>query len=347
MTDTLAYNTSYDYMELAALLANGQMVRGHYVRVGNPNAKAAWAEHFDHTDVFASVGSFLEPDNNSTCLLPLYFDIDCPDDLPATRESALTLCQLLMDRACIPEESLDICFSGAKGFHVVVAPEVFRAFSSPYTLGLYKKLAEKASEVGVRFLDYTAYSRKKLWRLSNTRHRRSGLFKIPLRCQELREISMEGILRLAAQPRADDTFARPQVCEPAGAWFRTAITAYAGQQAHAHHPAAGKSFKRGWRMPPCLKAIEAATLPDGVRHHAYFSLARAYRRIGMHPDEILERLEAIDCRNPIRDSKYINRTIEWACAHPGVPGCNDESLRRYCRPENCFYARIKKNAVGK
>jgi hypothetical protein len=29
-----------------------------------------------------------------------------------------------------------------------VAPEVFRAFSSPYTLGLYRKLAQKAREAG-------------------------------------------------------------------------------------------------------------------------------------------------------------------------------------------------------
>jgi hypothetical protein len=347
MTDALTHSISYDYVELAALLANGKMVRGRHVRVSNPNAIVAWVERFDRTDVFTSAGSFRAPNNNSACILPLYFDIDCPNDLPATRESALTLCQLLMDRACIPEESLDICFSGAKGFHVVVAPEVFRAFSSPYTLGLYRKLAEKASEVGVRFLDYTAYSRKKLWRLSNTRHRRSGLFKTPLRYQELRDISMEGILRLAASLRPDDTFARPQVCEAAAAWFQTALAAYAGQQARAHRPATGKNFKRGWRMPPCVKAIEAAILPDGVRHHTYFALARAFRRIGMHPDEIQERLETLDCRNPIRDSDYIGRTIEWACAHPGFPGCHDASLRQYCHPDACFYIRIKKNAGGK
>jgi DNA primase large subunit len=100
-------------------------------------------------------------------------------------------------------------------------------------------------------------------------------------------------------------------------------------------------------MPPCIKAIQDAVLPDGVRHRAYLSLARFYRWIGMHPDEIREWIKVIDSRNPIRDPDYINRTIEWACAHPGLPGCNDESLRRYCRSENCFYVRIKKNAGGK
>lgn len=346
MTDTFAHSISYGYMELAALLANGKMVRDHYVRVGNPNAIAAWAERFDHTDVLASVGSFIAPNNNSACILPPYFDIACPTDLPATRESALTLCQMLMDRACVPQESLDIFFSGAEGFHVVVAPEVFRAFSSPYALGLYKKMAQKAREAGVRFLDERVYCRKRLLRLSNTRHRRSGLFKIPLRYEELREISMEGILRLAAQPRADDTFTRPQVSEPAAAWFRTAITAFAGLQAHAHRPAAGRNFKQGWRMPPCVKVVQNTVLADGIRHCAYAALARFYSWINMHPDEIRERIETLDSRNPIRDPDYVERTITWARDHPGFPGCHDESLHRYCRPENCFYVRLKNARKG-
>jgi hypothetical protein len=125
------------------------------------------------------------------------------------------------------------------------------------------------------------------------------------------------------------------------------LTASRGVQAHARRPVAGKSFKRGWRMPPCIKAIEAAALPDGVRHHAYFSLARAFRRIGMHPDEIRERLEALDIRHPIRDPDYIGRAVEWGCAHPGFPGCQDESLRWYCRPQDCFYAKLKNNTGGK
>jgi hypothetical protein len=236
-------STSYDWYELAALLANGKMVRGHYVRVNNPNAVAAWAERFDYTDVLASVGFFIVPNNNSACILHWYFDIDCPDDLSAARESALTLCLMLMDRAYVPQESLDTFFSGAKGFHIVVAPEVFRAFSSPYTLGLYKKMAQKTREAGVRFLDESVYSRKRPFRLSNTRHRRSGLFKIPLCYEELRDLSMEGILQLAAGPRPDDTLARHEVRQETAEWYRRAIAAVAGLKGHSGPTPASAKFK--------------------------------------------------------------------------------------------------------
>ena len=87
--------------------------------------------------------------------------------------------------------------------------------------------------------------------------------------------------------------------------------------------------------------IQTATLPDGARHQTHLSLARFYRHIKMHPEGIWERLETLDRRNPIRDPDYIERVIKWGCDHPGFPGCDDESLRRYCQPESCFYARLK------
>jgi hypothetical protein len=348
MTLAQAQGKSYDWHELAALLPNGKMVRGHYVRRDGSAGISAWRRRFLNTNVFGSIGSYMEPDNNAPFILPLHADIDCLDDLEAARESTLIWCEMVMDRIRLSQDNLDISFSGHKGFHVIVAPEIFRAFHSPYTLGLYRRMARRACDAGVRFLDQKVYDRKRLWRLTNSRHGKSGLFKIPLRYEELRDISVDGIRKLAANPRPDDTLATHQVCEEAAEWYRKAIAACAQSQTTSRpHATTGKTFRKGWRMPPCIKTTQETTLPDGIRHSAYAALARFYRWIDMHPDEIRERIEALDSRNPIRDSDYIGRTIEWACAHPGFPGCNDESLRRYCRPENCFYVRIKKNAVGK
>jgi len=347
MTDTLAHSTSYDYMELAALLANGKMVRNHYVRKDDPAKTSQWRRRFHNTDVLSSIGFLREPNNSSACILPMHFDIDCLDDLEAARGSTITLCEMLMDRIRLSQDNLDIAFSGNKGFHVVIAPEIFRAFYSPHTLELYRRMARRARDAGVRHLDESVYTRRRLWRLTNSRHGRSGLFKVPLRYEELRDIGIDGIKKLAANPRPDNTLARHQVCEEAAEWYRKAIAVVAGLKVHSGRTKANRKFRRGWRMPPCIKAIEAAILPDGLRHHAYFALPRAYRAIGMHRDEIRERLEALDSRNPIRDSDYIGRTIEWACAHPGFPGCDDESLRRYCHPESCFYHRLKNARDGK
>ncbi len=342
MTNTLANSMSYGYIELAALLPNGKMVRGHYVRKGDYTGISGWRRRFLNTNVFGSVGIYMEPNNNSPFILPMHFDIDCPDDLEAARRSALTLCEMLVDRIRLSQDNLDIAFSGHKGFHISVAPEIFRAFHSPYTLGLYRRMARRARDAGVCHIDESIFTRKRIWRLANSRHSKTGLFKTPLSYEELRDIGIDGIKALAANPRPEDSLARHQVCEEAVEWYRRALAVSAKLDANSKRQVGGsKKFRNGWQTPPCVRLIQKTTLPDGIRHHAYATLAKFWRWINMHPDEIRERIEALDKRNPIRDPDYIPRTVGWACTHPGFAGCDDESLRRYCRPEKCFYAKIK------
>ncbi|MDI6450457.1 hypothetical protein [Anaerobaca lacustris] len=344
MTNIFANSMSYGYIELAALLPNGKMVRGHYVRKGDYTGISGWRRRFLNTNVFGSVGIYMEPNNNSPFILPMHFDIDCPDDLEAARRSALTLCEMLMDRIRLSQDNLDIAFSGHKGFHISVAPEIFRAFHSPYTLGLYRRMARRARDAGVCHIDESIYTRKRIWRILLSRHSKSGLFKIPLSYEELRDISIDGIKKLAANPRPEDSLARHQVCEEAVEWYRRALAVSAKLDGGSRgQVSTTKPFRDGWRMPPCIKAIQEVTLPDGIRHQTYLSLARFYRYIGMHPDEIHEQIEALDGRHPIRDPDYIERTVAWASDHSGFPGCDDESLRQYCRPEKCFYAKLKNN----
>jgi hypothetical protein len=218
---------------------------------------------------------------------------------------------------------------------------VFGAFYSPDTLGLYRRMARRAREAGVRCVDLSVYSHRRLWRLACSRNGKSGLFKIPLTYEELRDIGIDGIKRMAVRPRPEETLARHTACQEATEWYRRALAAYSRLKARSRQTRVIKKFRRGWRMPPCIKAIQAATLPDGTRHQTYLSLARFYNYIGMHPEELRERLEDLDVRHPIRDPDYIERAVVWGCDHPGFPGCDDDSLRRHCRPEECFYARLK------
>jgi hypothetical protein len=132
-----------------------------------------------------------------------------------------------------------------------------------------------------------------------------------------------------------------QVCQAAVEWYKRAIAVFTELQRSCGRTVTGTKFTQGWRTPPCIKAIQQSVLPDGVRHQTYLSLARFFRWIRMHPDEIRERIEDVDNRNPIRDPAYIERTVKWACEHPGFPGCSDDSLHRHCHQGSCFYATLK------
>jgi len=150
------------------------------------------------------------------------------------------------------------------------------------------------------------------------------------------------IAGLAKNPRGDDSFASCEFCQATADWYREAISVLEKQSKTFSKPRQmNLDFKQGWRIPPCIKAIEDATIPDGIRHPLYVELSRFYAWLKAHPDEMLERIQKIDSRNPIRDPDAIERTIKWGCEHPGFPGCANENLRKYCKKEICFYAKLK------
>jgi hypothetical protein len=333
---------TYNWIELAALLNDGTMVRNQYARIGDDQAIGTWRNRFANTNIFSSVGIYTRPSYDAKFVAPIFFDIDSADDLQGARVSALMLCEMLMSRAFIPQDGLDIYFSGNKGFHILIPCELFDAFYSPHTLELYRRMAEKAEEGGVQFLDKGVYTNKRIWRLPNSIHGKSHLFKIPLSYEELRDVSMAGIMKLAEHPRPQDSFAIPQLCEKAAAWYHWAIACCQDKKSkHSYSRKINTKFKKGWRIPPCVKAIETAVVPDGIRHQLYVSLARYYGYLNMHHDEMLGRLEAIDQRNPVRDPDSIERAVSFGCAHPGFPGCDDPAIARYCQKNKCFYANLK------
>ena len=341
-------NNVFEWIELAALMPDGKMARGKYVRINDFNALKTWAGKFDNRDVFTSVCSYVEPNHTSEFIVPVFFDIDCPTDLNAARENAITLCLMLMDRTSVPQESLDIYFSGNKGFHVLVPCKIFDAFYSPHVLTLYKAMAQKAQQYGVPFLDNAVYTNRRIWRMANSINTKSGLFKIPLTFEELRDIGITGIQKLARSPRADDSLAICKTYAQTAQWYRTAISYFESQPVKSknHAKNINHEFKNGWRMLPCVKKIQETTLCDGSRHHIYMILARYYSYLNMHHDEILDRIERIDAHNPVRDPDSIERFVKFGCEHPGFSGCDYNVLQKYCHNSDCFYAKLK-NRDGK
>lgn len=333
----------YNWIELAARLPDGNMARGKYVHIDNTNAIKAWGEKHENRDIFSSICIYAESNHTSDHIIPIFFDIDCPTDLKAAQESTITLCIMLMERTTVPQECLDIYFSGNKGFHVLIACEVFNAIHSPHVLVLYKAMAQKAQQHGVSCLDLSVYTNRRIWRMPNSINTKSGLYKIPLTFEELRDMDIAGIQELARSPRPDDSLATPKPCEQTAHWYRNAINHFENQpkKSKSHAKQINQEFKKGWRMLPCVKEIENATLCDGNRHHTYMLLARYYSYLNMHHDEIFDRIEKIDNRNPIHDADYIERIIKFGLKSPGFSGCNDPQLHKHCHGSDCFYAKIK------
>ena len=334
----------YQWIELAALLPDGKMVRGKFVGIEDNEAIENFRNQFNNKDVFYGICQYEKPNYKSGFISSVFFDIDFKEDLSATRESAITLCEMLMDRIGIPPDQIEIYFSGNKGFHVMVPCEVFQPFHSPYILPLYKKMAQRAEQAGVKFIDKGVYTNRRLWRLPNSINRKSSLYKLPISYEELRDIGMDKILLMAKSSRPENTLVDPRPIVEAIKWYRKAIKCMNEVPKQLSCKKINSQFKKGWRVVPCIKAMQKAAIPDGIRHEAYLTMARYYGYLNMHQDEMLERLEAIDKRNPIQNPDSIERVIKFGCEHPGFPGC-DSILKKYCQKERCFYAKLKATKV--
>ncbi len=318
------------------------MVRGQYIRLQDLAQIKRFREEYQNTDLFTSVARYEKPDNNSRGIVPLYFDIDSKDNLNMAREDAIRLCELLCDRIGISYDSLEIYFSGYKGFHVIVPVEIFVPRYSGQILSLLKILAQRAQAIGILRLDTGVYTAKRILRFPNSKHSLSQLYKIPLMFKELRDVGMDGILNMAQNPRSDDSYVNLNQNAQAVAWYEKAIRVMEKKSvdlqpdSDLNHP-----FRSGWRKPPCIRTIEKATIPEGFRHNLYYQLARYYSWIGMHPEGIVEQIEEIDIRNPIEDPEYITRTVMSGCQKSGFPGCDNEVLKNYCDKDKCFYYKLK------
>lgn len=130
---------------------------------------------------------------------PLYFDIDCKDDLYLAIKSAKELVKKLLD-AEVHKECIAVYCSGSKGMHVIVDE---RAFSSGRPVRLLPKIyKEMAKHLYVFGLDYQVYSggRGNSFRLPNV-ERSDGKYRVPVTHEELSELTPEVYQDYVKAPR--------------------------------------------------------------------------------------------------------------------------------------------------
>ena len=335
----------YGQMELAAALPGDGFERNHWVCADDHQAVSQWRARHSNTDVYATVCRFASQDRASQYRCPFFADIDCKD-LEQARQDTLKACDLLIEHLGLSPGCLDIHFSGAKGFHVVVPLGVFGNPDYDHLLQVWKALARRLAQEGVRHIDQGVYDRARVLRLPNSIHSKTGLYKVPLEYKELRDLGLGHVLEVARQPREEDSMAVPEECPRAVGWFKRAI---AWDEKRRKQRAKRKDektpFRQGWRMPPCIQTLERVRLPDGLRHSAYFVLARWYAYVNMHPQEAEKRLGQIDRRHPIRDPHYIHRVVKNGRERAGFAGCEHEVLCLYCQPDGCFLRHLDRRQV--
>lgn len=142
--------------------------------------------HLDHFQKTGSVKGLKDLYTNK-----LWFDFDDDsNDLANAQKDAQIVVKRLLDEG-FPEDSIDVYFSGNRGFtvEVLVDKDLNKTQVEYLTLEKYGK--------DLKTLDNTMYDYSQIFRIPNTKHPKSGLYKTQLSIPQLNKLKIETIKEMA------------------------------------------------------------------------------------------------------------------------------------------------------
>jgi hypothetical protein len=162
-----------------------------------------WIKHQPDVDLYSSLFRYYIDDPNIGGVLAGFgLDFDDAEKPERARKEALATVKFLIDFYDVKEKDISVCFSGNKGFHVFVNHAVLNVEPHVFLPQIFKSMARELTQKhGLKTLDLQIYDRRRLIRLPNTRHQKSGLYKIPLTVSELQTLNIDQIRALAVKPR--------------------------------------------------------------------------------------------------------------------------------------------------
>jgi Primase C terminal 1 (PriCT-1) len=274
-------------------------------------------------------------------------DLDHLELTPA-QEAAKSLCAFLLGKWGVTSDALQIYFSGAKGFHLMLDTRLFGRVMPSKNLptvfdSLRRHLAQEIPESLRGTIDLSIKDRVRLLRLPNTIHESSKLYKIILSHTELGHLGPKELRDLARTPRpltlTDETgfLSRANVAEnPAAAEMFHRIRRQTSRLTR-------KPFAYKFRRPadlssfqfPCAGAqkVWESHIEPGQRNNCAIRLVSELRLLGLTGDEARQKLFEWNERNNIELPAAELQSVVYSGYQHRFPyrySCRDSILRQFC-----------------
>lgn len=246
-------------------------------------------------DKYMTIYSY-ESENISTCnfVAPLYLDFDI-DNLEKNYDKLIRDLKIIIYRLktelFLQEKDIEIYFSGAKGFHIIVDHKIL-GFEPSRTLNKELKsiaLYYKASTF-TKCIDTAIYDYRRLFRVPNTINTKTGLYKVPVTFNKLVAMSYEELLEYASQPRT--LIKKPkQYNQKAHDAFYDLVEKLAERERRTVNTAIAREYVNNKKLLPCVEYLLQNGADEGQRNNSTIALANALFQIGHSKEEVIEILE--------------------------------------------------------
>ncbi len=218
----------------------------------------------------------------------LSFDIDRADNLNQALSDARRLAAFTVERYKLEEDDLLVFFSGSKGFHLELPTATWQAQPSTVFHRVARRFAETVADAaGVR-IDPSIYGKVQPFRAPNSRHPKTGLHKRRLAFDELLNLSLPGVLNLAAHPTPFDLPKPTYICQQAQLdWAH----AEAGVEHETRSQKTARPEHGRTRLGRLTVDFIRNGAPQGERNRRLFSAAANLTELCTPPDVIFALLE--------------------------------------------------------
>ena len=181
-----------------------------------------------------------------------------------------------------------VWFSGNRGFHIEVAGEAYGAKpDSNLTYYFHHVVREIVQKLELTTVDESIYSIPRLWRINNTIHHKTGLYKRRIRLQELN--NMKNIIKFAESKYDidDDNDELPVLNKQ----YLTGVKLY-----KANKTIVKEAIDQPYDFtgdPPCIRFLLEHGLAElGTKNKADMCLSGYYKDSGKTLEEALDLLDA-------------------------------------------------------
>lgn len=305
----------------------------------------------------------------------LVWDFDSKEDLDSAKNDVRELLKRLAKDSGLGKELINhisVYFSGNKGFHVVLKTN--REFSPEEMKYACKRLAE-----GLKTFDCVIYNATRNFRILNTKHNKSGLYKIKVDPTLLpKEDAVELIKKLAKAPGPWEDTTIPlenigfieKVLASKPEKSSVIVDLSSVEEIDGIRGINSIDFRKAKNIPKCIYALSQGVMKPGVghRHHIFLHLGNYYRNQGHNKEVVHNMLKGIARLNKnlypehaeFSKEEIWNNVIKMVFAdenaiNPGGWGVkpDDEIFMGYCKsiPWDCkcpiHNATVEKKTVVK
>lgn len=286
--------------------------------------------------IFESVYSY-ETTNQEESLLygDYYIDFDS-DNYSLVKEDVIKAISYLKIVFGIKDidNSIQIFFSGKKGVHLIVFAEILGVQPMKNLNMIYKVMSTSIKDVTKnKTVDIQIYDNKRLFRIPNSIHEDTGLYKIILSYDEFINLDEDQVKDLAKKPRPIKK-CNKRLNYNSEKMFNVFTERVEKEIENL------KNIKYNCKLkytPPCIHKILLDGAPSGNRNNTVAILSSFYKSTGMDLDETINLISSWnnEKNTPPLSFHEVKRTCMSLFSTDKCFGCSSIKALDLCKEEEC------------